>query len=750
MYCRPDRSFPLPGLTLMVRARCSPREQGARLPVFGPQWHFLRKNGQDVREVGLVHRHLQSGFYIVLHRPSPAVEGPSTELVHQVFPDRSSGDRCENAFPGLSAAADVTGKQHGIGEDSFPKIRALQDPSSGLFGRFELALELLDLLVPLGQRLLEGRYFPTMDLIPILSPGKGISDGVGHLQGYRSAAEIDNKRGRIDSCLPVSSRRRCAPRPRRSTTRSSSPKAGLRRISWIVELPEARPRASLAHTKVVNSRLPDHKPQVSDLNEPRELVSGSGALTATVTAALWGVYFSGKSYLGGSKFAFCFDSKKSEEKMFSRAPKKSDNTKYYEILGVPKNASQDDLKKAYRKAAIKNHPDKGGDPEKFKELAQAYEVLSDPEKREIYDQYGEDALKEGMGGGGGMHDPFDIFQSFFGGNPFGGGGSSRGRRQRRGEDVVHPLKVSLEDLYNGTSKKLSLSRNVLCPKCKGKGSKSGASMTCGGCQGSGMKVSIRHLGPSMIQQMQHPCNECKGTGETISDKDRCPQCKGEKVVQEKKVLEVLVEKGMQNGQRITFPGEADESPDTITGDIVFVLQQKEHAKFKRKGDDIFVEHTLTLTEALCGFQFVLTHLDNRQLLIKSQPGEVVKPDQFKAINDEGMPMYQKPFMRGKLYIHFTVDFPETLTPDQCKALEAVLPPRSATKITDMELDECEETTLYDVNIEEEMRRKQQQQAQEAYEEDEDMHGGAQRVLPEPYLVFPKEPSQRFPRNPKDC
>nr|GMC59011.1 DnaJ protein homolog [Ipomoea batatas] len=413
--------------------------------------------------------------------------------------------------------------------------------------------------------------------------------------------------------------------------------------------------------------------------------------------------------------------------MFARAPKKSDNTKYYEILGVSKNASQDDLKKAYRKSAIKNHPDKGGDPEKFKELAQAYEVLSDPEKREIYDQYGEDALKEGMGGGGGMHDPFDIFQSFFGGNPFGGGGSSRGRRQRRGEDVVHPLKVSLEDLYNGTSKKLSLSRNVLCPKCKGKGSKSGASMKCSGCQGSGMKVSIRQLGPSMIQQMQHPCGECKGTGETINEKDRCGQCKGEKVVQEKKVLEVLVEKGMQNGQKITFPGEADEAPDTVTGDIVFVLQQREHAKFKRKGDDLFLEHTLTLTEALCGFQFILTHLDNRQLLIKSQPGEVVKPDQFKAINDEGMPMYQKPFMRGKLYIHFTVDFPESLSPDQCKALEAVLPPRPTTGITEMELDECEETTLHDVNIEEEMRRKQQQQAQEAYEEDDDMHGGAQRV-----------------------
>ncbi|CAI0541628.1 unnamed protein product [Linum tenue] len=257
------------------------------------------------------------------------------------------------------------------------------------------------------------------------------------------------------------------------------------------------------------------------------------------------------------------------------------------------------------------------------------------------------------------------------------GGSSRGRRQRKGEDVVHPLKVTLEDLYLGRSKKLSLSRNVICSKCSGKGSKSGASMKCSGCQGSGMKVSIRQLGPGMIQQMQHACNECRGTGESISDKDRCPQCKGEKVVPEKKVLEVVVEKGMQNNQKITFPGEADEA--VFTGDIVFVLQQKEHPRFKRKGDDLFVEHTLSLTEALCGFQFVITHLDGRQLLIKSLPGEVVKPDSFKAVNDEGMPMYRKPFLKGKLYIHFT-----------------------------------------------EMRRKQQAQ-NEAYDEDDEMPGGAQRV-----------------------
>nr|GMD08250.1 hypothetical protein Iba_chr06cCG14880 [Ipomoea batatas] len=157
--------------------------------------HFLRKNGQDVRQIGLVHRHLQSGFDIVLHCPSPAVEGPSTKLVHQVFPDRGSRDCYENGLSGLSAAADVAGEQDGIGEDFLPKIRALQDPPSGLFGLLKLALELLDPLVPLGKRLLEGRYFPTMDLVPVLSPGKEIGDRVGHLQGYQSAAEVDKKHG---------------------------------------------------------------------------------------------------------------------------------------------------------------------------------------------------------------------------------------------------------------------------------------------------------------------------------------------------------------------------------------------------------------------------------------------------------------------------------------------------------------------------------------------------------------------------
>ncbi|KAE8782350.1 DnaJ protein 2-like protein [Hordeum vulgare] len=216
--------------------------------------------------------------------------------------------------------------------------------------------------------------------------------------------------------------------------------------------------------------------------------------------------------------------------------------------------------------------------------------------------------------------------------------------------------------------------------------------------------------------------------EMISDKDRCPSCRGNKVTQEKKVLEVHVEKGMQHGQKIVFQGEADEAPDTVTGDIVVVLQLKEHPKFKRKSDDLFVEHAISLTEALCGFQFVLTHLDGRQLLIKSNPGEIIKPGQHKAINDEGMPRHGRPFMKGRLFVEFSVEFPEpgVLTPSQCKSLEKILPPRPGSQSSDMDVDQCEETTMHDVNIEEEMRRRQHQRRQEAYDEEDEDEGGAPR------------------------
>ena len=243
----------------------------------------------------------------------------------------------------------------------------------------------------------------------------------------------------------------------------------------------------------------------------------------------------------------------------ARQPAEVDNRKFYELLGATRDASEADIKKAFRKAAMTHHPDKGGDPEKFKEISKAYEVLSDPEKKQLYDEYGEEGLEQGGGGGGaGGMDIFDLF----GGGMFSGAGGrdgrgGRGSRQQRGEDVVFPLRVTLEDLYNGTSKKLRLTKNVLCAGCAGKGGK--GETQCRDCKGQGVKIVIRQIAPGMIQQMQSACGSCKGSGSVIAEKDRCKKCAGQKTTKERKTLEVFITKGMKNQEKITFNGEADEA-----------------------------------------------------------------------------------------------------------------------------------------------------------------------------------------------
>lgn len=395
-----------------------------------------------------------------------------------------------------------------------------------------------------------------------------------------------------------------------------------------------------------------------------------------------------------------------------------DNRRYYDLLGVDKNASDEDLKKAYRKAAIRNHPDKGGDQDKFKEISEAYEVLSDPERRKIYDEYGEDAVKEHMqggGGGAGGASPFDIFENIFGGGPFGGG---RRPRRQKGEDVTHPLKVSLEDLYKGTTRKLSMSKNVICSKCDGKGSKSGATNTCQSCSGQGVKLQVRQIGPGMVQQMQTTCPQCKGSGQQISEKDKCTQCRGNKVVQEKRTLDVTVEPGMENNQKIAFQGEADEAPDIIPGDIIIVLQQKEHSRFKRKGSDLFYEKELTLSEALTGFQFMIEHLDGRQLLCRGDPSSSYSTGTYKCIPEEGMPNPRRPGDKGKLFVRFTVSLPSPsdLSQDARQQLEKLLPPKPSPP---MDADNVKEAKLTNVNIEEEARRQKMESQRHASESDDD-------------------------------
>eukprot|EP00956_Cyclotella_meneghiniana_P028790 scaffold68055_cov60-Cyclotella_meneghiniana.AAC.2 len=338
-----------------------------------------------------------------------------------------------------------------------------------------------------------------------------------------------------------------------------------------------------------------------------------------------------------------------------------DTSKLYETLGVrhssslyrvDKNADDKEIKKAYRKLAVKHHPDKGGDEHKFKEISAAYEVLSDKEKRAKYDKYGLEGLADESGGGGGAE---DLFSMFFGGR--GGGGRSSG--PRKGESVNHPLKVSLEDLYNGKTAKIAINRQIIV----------GESKMCSACDGQGVVIELRQIALGMVQQLQRRCTECGGQG-YVADKRK-----------ERKILDVLVEKGMKHNQKIVFRGLADEKPNQEAGDVNFIIQEKEHEVFKRKGADLLITKTLSLNEALCGFEWIVKHLDGREVLIKSKPGEVIKPEAssqhpfVKIVPNEGMPSHGNPFVKGNLYVLFRVEFPSDneLSEKAVKELKKVLP-----------------------------------------------------------------------------
>nr|XP_039267326.1 dnaJ homolog subfamily A member 1-like [Styela clava] len=380
-------------------------------------------------------------------------------------------------------------------------------------------------------------------------------------------------------------------------------------------------------------------------------------------------------------------------------------TKLYDILCVNPSASQDEIKKSYRRLALKFHPDKNpGAGEKFKDISYAYEVLSDSTKRQAYDEGGEEGLKKGSGSG--FHNPSDVFNMYF------GGGGGRRNQPTRGKDIVHRLQVSLEDMYNGATRRLSLKRNVICCDCSGRGGKEGTIQTCKYCRGTGFKVQIKQIGPGMVQQTQSQCRDCNGEGEFIHDKNRCKECNGKKTIKQNKILEIHVDKGMNEGQKVTFHGEADQAPDMEPGDVVIVIMQKEHDIFRRQKQDLIYKMGLTLTEALCGFKKVIRALDGREIVISSPRGEIIKHLDTKCVMEEGMPVYRDPYQKGRLIIQFSVEFPQSGWASEADIikLESLLPEREIELIT----HEMEEVVLSEFDPNAKFHT-----AKEAYEEDEE-------------------------------
>ncbi|XP_061462254.1 dnaJ homolog subfamily A member 1-like isoform X2 [Rhineura floridana] len=366
-------------------------------------------------------------------------------------------------------------------------------------------------------------------------------------------------------------------------------------------------------------------------------------------------------------------------------------TGYYDLLGVKPCATLDEIKRAYRRLALRYHPDKNpSEGDRFKQISQAYEVLSDPHKRSLYDRGGERAMKEGgMGGRGGFGPPMDIFNLFFGGRAHTHGP----RMERRGKTAVHQLPVTLEDLYNGATRKLSLQKCVICKSCGGRGSRDGLDTRCPKCHGSGVEVIVHQLGPNMVHHIQTMCSQCKGQGEWMRALDRCLACNGRKVIREKKILNVHVDKGMADRQKITFHQEGDQMPGFEPGDVVIVLDQQMHPVFQRQGNDLIVKREVALVDALCGCKLVIHTLDNRKLLVSSRPGTIIKPGDVKCIPNEGMPVYRSPSQKGKLVIQFQVKFPEPgwLPAHQRCQFQSFFPPREEVMATeDMEEMELRE------------------------------------------------------------
>jgi DnaJ-class molecular chaperone len=287
--------------------------------------------------------------------------------------------------------------------------------------------------------------------------------------------------------------------------------------------------------------------------------------------------------------------------------------------------------------------------------------------------------------------------------------------------VAHALKVSLEDLYNGKTSKLALQKSVLCSGCDGIGGKKGSVTHCKACDGRGVVMKLRQIGPGMVQQIQQACSTCGGEGEIVSEKDRCKKCSGKKVTTERKVLEVFVEKGMMHEQKVTFRGEGDQTPGVTPGDVIIVLDQKDHPVFRRERDNLHMEMEIELVEALCGFQRIVKHLDGRELLITLHEGDVVKDGSTKVVLNEGMPHYKDPQSKGHLLITFKVNYPQDSfgSADVYAKLREILPP--APSLPDYDADATEEFDLSP--YEDSMSRRRTGAHGHDSDEDEEGHGG---------------------------
>ena len=358
---------------------------------------------------------------------------------------------------------------------------------------------------------------------------------------------------------------------------------------------------------------------------------------------------------------------------------------YYEILGVEKNASADEIKKAYKKKAIQYHPDRNpGDKEaeeKFKEAAEAYSVLSDPDKRQRYDQFGKAGVSGaagnggpfggGFGGGMSMDDIFSMFGDIFGGrggfgsfSGFGGGGGGSQQRKFRGSDLRVRVKLNLKEISTGVEKKFKLKKYVACPHCHGSGAEgSGGTETCPTCKGRGTVIRTQQtiLG---TMQTQTTCPTCGGEGHVI--KNKCTHCGGDGIVMGEETVTVKIPAGVAEGMQLSMSGKGNAGKHNgIPGDLLIVVEEEKDKELIRDENDLVYNLLLSVPTAALGGTVEIPTVDNK-VKVKIEPG--TQPGKVLRLRGKGLPDVNG-YGTGDLLVNVSVYIPETLSRDEKKALE---------------------------------------------------------------------------------